>query len=133
VPVVLRPNNYQTVDLGFEAQLRNQRSSSSRARCRPHTAPPDLSIDWPPSTRPVRPYPVLCTRSPTPATILVVARHATPATCTQRDKQTRFSKQNRDKTKTKRNYPGFEFKPRQINDSSQSNQRNHHLVSQYVS
>jgi hypothetical protein len=26
--------------------------------------------------------------------------------------------------------PGFEFKPRQVNDSSQSNQGTHHLVSQ---
>jgi hypothetical protein len=35
---------------------------------------------------------VLCTRSPTPAMILVAARHAAPATCTPPDKQTRFSK-----------------------------------------
>jgi hypothetical protein len=27
-------------------------------------------------------------------------------------------------------YPGFEFKPRQVNDSSQSNQVTYHLVSQ---
>jgi hypothetical protein len=45
----------------------------------------------PPSTRPVRPPPVLCTRSPTLTTVLVAARHAAPATCTPRDKQTRFS------------------------------------------
>jgi hypothetical protein len=32
--------------------------------------------------------------------------------------------------KTKQNYPGFEFKPRQVNDSSQSNQGTDHLVSQ---
>jgi hypothetical protein len=31
--------------------------------------------------------------------------------------------------KTKQNYPGFEFKPRQVNDSSQSNQETDHLVS----
>jgi hypothetical protein len=61
--------------------------------------------------------------------ILVAARHATPATCTPREKQTRFSKQNKDKRKTKQNYPGFEFKPRQVNDSSQSNQGTDHLVS----
>jgi hypothetical protein len=35
-----------------------------------------------------------------------------------------------DKRKTKQNYPGFEFKPRQVNDSSQSNQGTNHLVSQ---
>jgi hypothetical protein len=61
--------------------------------------------------------------------VLVVARHATPATCTPRDKQMRFSKQNKDKRNTKQNYPGFEFKPCQVNDSSQSNQRTDHLVS----
>jgi hypothetical protein len=27
------------------------------------------------------------------------------------------------------NYPGFEFKPRQVNNSSQSNQETDHLVS----
>jgi hypothetical protein len=92
VRVVLGPNHSQTIDLGFEAQPRNLRSSSPRARCRPHTTPPDLSIAWPPSTRPVRPSPVLCTRSHTPAMILVAARHVAPATCTPQDKQTRFSK-----------------------------------------
>jgi hypothetical protein len=64
--------------------------------------------------------------------ILVAARHAAPDTCTPRDKKTRFSKQNKDKRKTKQNYPGFEFKHRQINDSSQSNQGTDHLVSQGV-
>jgi hypothetical protein len=63
--------------------------------------------------------------------ILIAARHATPVTCTPRDKQTRFSKPNKDKrkNKTKQTYPGFEFKPRQVNDSSQSNQGTDHLVS----
>jgi hypothetical protein len=107
--VVLRPNHSQTVDLGFVAQPRNPPSSSPRARCRPHTAPPDLLIVRPPSTRPVRSSPILCTRSPTPATILITARHAAPTTCTPRDK---------DKRKTKWNCSGFEFKPRQVNDSS---------------
>jgi hypothetical protein len=46
-------------------------SSSLRARCRPHTASPDLPIIRSPSTRPVRPSPFLCTRYPTPTTILV--------------------------------------------------------------
>jgi hypothetical protein len=49
----------------------------------------------------VRPSPVLCTRSPTHATVLVTARHAAPATYTPRDKQTRFS--NETKTKEKQN------------------------------
>jgi hypothetical protein len=120
VRVVLRPNQSQTVDLGFKAQPRNPRSWSPRARCRPHTASPDLSTARPPSTRPVRPSPVLCTRSPTPSTILVTARHAAPATCTPRDKHTQFSERNQGKRKTKQNYPRFEFKPRRVNDSSQS-------------
>jgi hypothetical protein len=42
VRVILRPNHSQTVDLGFEDQPRNPRSSSPRVWCRPHTAPPDL-------------------------------------------------------------------------------------------
>jgi hypothetical protein len=105
------------------------RSSSPRSRSRPHTAPSDLSTARPLSTRPVRPSPVLCTRSPTHAMILVIARHAAPTTCTSRDKQTRFSKRNKGKRKTKGNYPGFKFKPHQVNDSSQSNQGTDHLVS----
>jgi hypothetical protein len=98
--LVLRPNHSQTVNLGFEAQPRNPLSSSPRARCRPHMSPPDLSIAWPPSTRPVWPSSVLYTRSPTPAMILIIARHAAPAICTPRDKQMWFSKQNKDKRKT---------------------------------
>jgi hypothetical protein len=49
----------------------------------------------------VRPSPVLCARSPTPATILVAACHVAPTTCTPWDKQTWFSKQNKDKGKNR--------------------------------
>jgi hypothetical protein len=77
----------------------------------------------------VRPSPVLYIRSPTPFTVLVAARHAAPTTCTPRDKQTRFSERNKGKRKIKQNYPEFEFKLRQVNDSSQSNQEIDHLVS----
>jgi hypothetical protein len=87
IQVVLRPNHSQTIDLGFEARPRNPCSSSSCARCRPS--------------------PIPCSRSPTPATVLVAARHAAPATCTPRDMQTRFSKRNKEKRKTKWNCPGF--------------------------
>jgi hypothetical protein len=62
--------------------------------------------------------------------ILVAARHAAPATCTPQDKQTWLSKWNKDKRKTKQNYLKLEFKPRQVNDSSQSNQETDHLISQ---
>jgi hypothetical protein len=48
--VVLTPNHWQTVKLGFEAQLRNPRSSSSCARCRPYTTSSDLLIVRPSST-----------------------------------------------------------------------------------
>jgi hypothetical protein len=47
----------------------------------------------------VRPSSILCTRSSTPATILIAARHAAPATCTPRDKQTQFSKRKKIKEK----------------------------------
>jgi hypothetical protein len=90
----------KTVDLGFGAQPRNPGSTSPHARCKPHIAPPDLSITRPPSTRPMRPSSVLCTRSPSPATMLVVARHVAPTTCTPRDKQTRFSNETKNKGKT---------------------------------
>jgi hypothetical protein len=60
------------------------------------TRPPDRPITEYPT---VRPSPVLCTRSPTPGTILVATRHAAPATCTPWDKQTWFSKRNKDKGK----------------------------------
>jgi hypothetical protein len=79
VRVVLRPNHSQTIDLGFEAEPKNLCSLSPRAWCRSHTATPDLSIARPLSTRPVRPSPILCTRSPTLTTILIAARHAAPA------------------------------------------------------
>jgi hypothetical protein len=130
VQVILRPNHSQTVDLSFKAQPRNPRSSSPRAQCRPHTAPPDLSITRSPSTWPVWPSLILCIISPTPAMILIVARHAAPATCTPQDKQTWLSKWNKDKRKTKQNYLGFEFKPHQVSDSSQSSQGTDYLVSQ---
>jgi hypothetical protein len=100
VPVVLRPNHWQTVDLDFKAQPRSLHSSSPRARCRLHTVPPDLLISRLSSTKPVRPSSILCTRSPTPDMVLIAACHAAPASCTQRDKQTRFFKQTKDKGKT---------------------------------
>jgi hypothetical protein len=90
VSVVLRPNHWQTTDLGFEAQPRNSRSSFPRARCRPHTPLADLPIVRPLSTRHVWPSPILCTRSPTPTMILIAACHVAPTTCTSQDKQTWF-------------------------------------------
>jgi hypothetical protein len=77
----------------------------------------------------VRLSPILYTRSPTAATIIVAARHAAPATCTPRDKKTRFSKRNKEKGKQLK-CSRFEFKPRQVNYSLQLNQETDHLVSQ---
>jgi hypothetical protein len=42
---------------GFEVKVRNMHSSSPCAWYRLHTASPDLSIVWPPSTRPVLDHP----------------------------------------------------------------------------
>jgi hypothetical protein len=115
---VLRPKLGNPPPPWFWGSTKKTALLVSTCQVQPHTAPPDLSTARPPSTRPVRPSLVLCTRSPTPATVLVVARHAAPATYTPRDKQTWFSKRTKDKRKTKQNYPEFEFKPRQVNDSS---------------
>jgi hypothetical protein len=75
------------------------------------------------------PSPVLYTWSPTLAAILVAARHAAPITCTPWDKETWFSTWTKDKGKTTKT-SGFEFKPRQVNYSSQLNQGSDYLVSQ---
>jgi hypothetical protein len=42
------------------------------------------------------------------------------------------TKRKKKKNKTKQNYPEFKFKPRRVNDSSQSNQGTDHLVSQFL-
>jgi hypothetical protein len=76
VRVILRLNHSQTIDLSFEPQPRNSRSSSPRARCRSHTT----SLDRPATEYPTCvTIPVFCIRSPTPATVLVAARHAASA------------------------------------------------------
>jgi hypothetical protein len=49
----------------------------------------------------VRPSPVLCTRSPTPATILIAARHVAPATYTPRENER--DSPNETKVKEKQN------------------------------
>jgi hypothetical protein len=62
--------------------------------------------------------------------ILIAVRHAAPTTYTPRDKQTRFSTRNKIKVVEPPKCSGFEFKPYQVNDSSQSNQGTDHLISQ---
>jgi hypothetical protein len=75
----------------------------------------------------VQPSLILYTRSPTPATILVAACHAAPA----HHETNKHDSPNEQRIKTKQpNHPRFGFKPRQVNDSSQSNQETDCLVSQ---
>jgi hypothetical protein len=107
--VVLRPKHLQTIDLGFKAQPRNPRSSSSHARCRPASFAPGLLLLPQSSSLHAMPH-------------LPPAHHKT----SKRDSPN----ENKDKRKTKRTYPGFKFKPHQVNDSAQSNQGTDHLVFQ---
>jgi hypothetical protein len=65
----------ETVDLGFEAQPRNSCSLFPRARCRSHTASPDLSIVRPLSTWPVLDHP----RSSAPGLLLLPWSSSLPA------------------------------------------------------
>jgi hypothetical protein len=73
-------------------------------------------------------------RSSAPGLILLSrssSLHAMPHLLPAHHKTSNHDSPNEIKvTKTKQNYPEFEFKPRQVNDSSQSNQGTDHLVSQ---
>jgi hypothetical protein len=73
---------------------------------------------------------ILYTRSPTPAMILIAARHVTPVTCTPRDKQTWFSKRTDRGRVEPPKLPGFQFKPSKSITHHKSNQGTDHLVSQ---
>jgi hypothetical protein len=141
--VICGPNNQTTaagfesqigkpVDLGFEAQPRNLRSSSPHARYRPHTASPNLLIVRPPSIRHVLDHPwssalglLLLPRSSS----LPAMSHLSP---THHETSKRDSRYEQIGVKQPK-YPRFEFKPRYINDSSQSNQDTDHWVSQISS
>jgi hypothetical protein len=77
-----------------------------------------LAIEYPTCAWP---SPVLCTRSPTPATVRSNAHH----------KKRKRDSPNETKIKIKQlKCPGFKFKSRQVNDSSQSNQGTDHLIYQ---
>jgi hypothetical protein len=129
--VVLRPNHWQTIDLCFEAQPKNMRSSSPCVRCRLHTAPPDLLIAWPLSTRPMWP-----SRSSAPGLLLLPqssSLHTMPHLPHAHHETRKHDSPNEQRIKVKQpNRPGFEFKPHQVNDSSQSNQGTDHLLSHTV-
>jgi hypothetical protein len=109
----------ETVDLGFEGETRNTRSSSPCARCRPHTASPNLSIVRPLSTQPVLNHP----RSSTPSLLLLPRSSSLPAKphlspiCHETIKHISPHQTNSRVEPPK--FPGFKFKPREVNYSSQ--------------
>jgi hypothetical protein len=86
----------ETVDIGFEAKPKKLTLLVSL--CTVQTA---HSITWlldrPATEYPTCawPSPILCTKSSTPASILITVRHAAPVTYTLWDKQTRFSTWNK--------------------------------------
>jgi hypothetical protein len=118
----------ETVNLGFEAKLRNPRSSSPCARCKSHTVSPDLPIVWPPSTWFMLDHPwsfapsqLLLPRSSS----LPTMSHLSP---TQHETSYRDSS-HETKILTTRflsigwivldlNCPEFKFKPQHVNDST---------------
>jgi hypothetical protein len=101
-----------------------------------HVPGADRTRRHPTSQPPSHRVPDLCdhTRSSAPGLLLLprssslhVMSHLPPAhhETSKRDSPN----ETKIKEKQKQNYPGFEFKPRQVNDSSQSNQITVHLVS----
>jgi hypothetical protein len=137
--VVLRPNHKnrshrfvakpgEPIDLGFEAKPRNSCFSSPCAWYKPHMVSPDLPIVQPSSTRPVFDR----HQSSTPSLLLLprylslpTMSHLSP---THHETSKHDSPHEHIGVKQLK-YLGFEFKPRQVNDSSQSNQGTDHLVS----
>jgi hypothetical protein len=109
----------ETIDLGFEAEQRNPYSSSFCARCRPHTASPDISIVRPSSTQPVLDHPW----SSTPSLLLLprsssmsAMRHLSP---THHETSKHISPHETDSRVEPPKFPGLKFKPRQVNYTSQ--------------
>jgi hypothetical protein len=109
----------ETIDLGFEAKPRNLCSLSPCAWCRPHTTSPDLLIVRPPSTRPMphhhwffAPSLLLLHQSSSLPTMLYLSP-------THRETSTRVSPNEIDSRVKSPKFPGFKFKPRQVNYSSQ--------------
>jgi hypothetical protein len=118
IPVILRRNHRQTVDLGFDAQPRNSRSLSPHAWYRPHTVSPELSIIKPPSTRPVLDHPW----SSAPGLLLLPRTSSLPTmphlppVHHETNKHDSPNERNIKVKQLKRR--GFRFKPHQINNSS---------------
>jgi hypothetical protein len=102
-------------------------ASADRTRRHPTSRPPDHRV------------PDLCDhpRSSAPGLLLLPrssSLHAMPHLPPAHHETSKHNSPNeiKIKEKQKQNYPGFEFKPRQVNDSSQSNQGTDHLVSHRV-
>jgi hypothetical protein len=107
----------ETVDLDFEVELRNPHSSSPCAQCRPHTASPNLSIVWPPSTWPVLDHP----QSSAPSLLLLPQSSSLPAMphLSPIHHQTRkhISPHETGSRVEPPKFPEFKFKTRQVNYS----------------
>jgi hypothetical protein len=106
-------------DLGFEAKPRNSHSSSHCAWCRPHAASHDFLIVRPPSTQPVLEPP----RSSAPS-LRLLPRSSSPSAVshlspTHHKTSKHFSSRDTNKRVEPPKFPGFKFKPRQVNYSSQ--------------
>jgi hypothetical protein len=130
VRVVLRLNHSQTVDLNFEAQPRNLGSSL-------HVPGADRTRRYLTSRPPGHQVPDLCDHpwSSAPGLLLLPwssSLHGMPHLPPVHYKTSKRDSPNETKVKEKQNYPGFEFKSRQVNDSSQSNQGTDHLVSHKI-
>jgi hypothetical protein len=99
------------------------RYSSPHARCRPHTASPDLSIVWPLRTRPVPDH----RWSSAPGLLLLPRSLSLPAMSHLSLAHDETSKRDSPhETKRKVKLPKcarFEFKPRQVNYSSHTKSR----------
>jgi hypothetical protein len=150
VLLVLRPNHSQTVTIGFEAQTDEKPSewfwgqtthkpSILVLRLNQETRDPRLHVHGadhkrrhPTSRSPGHWVPDLCDhpQSYAPGLLLLLrysSLHAMLHLPPAHHKTSKYDSPN--ETKIKWNCPGFKFKPRQVNDSSQSNQGTDHLVS----
>jgi hypothetical protein len=108
-----------TVATGFEAKLGNPCSSYPCAWCRPHTTSSDLLIIRPPSTRPVLDHP----RSSVPSLLLLPRSSSLPImphlSFTHHETSKYVSPHETNSRIEPSKLPGFNFKPRQVNYSSQ--------------
>jgi hypothetical protein len=154
VPVVLRSNHWQTVAISFEARTDEKPSEwfwgqtthkpstlvlrLNQEICAPHLHVHGADHTWhhPTSWLPGHRVPDLCDHSwsSVPGLLLLPwfsSLYAMPHLPHAHHETSKHDSPNETKIKVKQtNRPRFEFKPRQVNNSSQSNQGNDHLVYQ---